>query len=59
MNALVVASISLQVSTILSGASPGMARAMAQAISRDTEQEQYVRHRLRYHGASLHMRSPT
>ena len=28
---------------------------MAQAMSRDMEQEQYVRHRLRYHGASSHI----
>jgi len=29
-----------------------MEQALAQAMSRGMEQEQYVRHRLRYHGAS-------
>ena len=59
VNPLVVAAISQQVSAMSAGASHSMEQAMAQAMSRDTEQEQYVRQCLRYHGASSHMRSHT
>ena len=59
VNPLVVAAISQQVSAMSAGASHSMEQAMAQAMARDTEQEQYVRQCLRYHGASSHMRSHT